>query len=361
MGLLREASSREKQFSVLLVALALLFVSVYLLVFPRPLPPELSLVPVEARALADQPAQRLGPGGTFFVLGPWQGYWDAQGVVQRVEARRAQAAVSGERLAWFDAAKNQLVVEGLSGPVFTLAGEAYPFWSHGRLFAMDENRMGLKGVDAAGKVTFSRTFASLITAVDAGPQLTAVGTLDGRVQVLGPGGEAAGGFQPGGSRFPVVYNVAVSRREDQVLVLAGVEPKRFLVLQRGGAEFRPVFHKPLQENRPWPTPLGFLPGLNLAYYQTEAGLAFLDARVPAVETVVPVAGSPVALAGLADLNLVVFAQKDARQAALRLASPDGMNLLTLPFGAQEVLLAVQGQSLMLGLDQSLLRFEVRLQ
>jgi hypothetical protein len=361
MGLLSESSSREKKTGLIYALLAVLFVLFYLVFFPRTLPPEFTLVPSDARVLNEMKADRLSSGGSFFILGNWEGYWGGDGQVERVQAKRPQSTAWGEQIAWYDGAKNQVAVEGIQGPLFTLPGEQYPYWAKGRLFTFEENRLGLKAYTPQGKILWSKHFSSLVTSLDATAKLTVVGTLDGRVQVFGTKGESVGGFQPGGSRLPVIYNVSVAPRDSAILVLAGVDPKRFLVLERGGSEFRPVFHKPLKENHPWPTPLGFLNSGSLAYYETEVGLAFLDPRNPEKEVVVPTQGNPIAMESLPGGRLVAFVQKNGDKTDLRVATQEGASVLKLPFSSQDVLLQRQGNFLFLGVDQTLLRLEVLIQ
>lgn len=361
MGLLRESSTRDRQFLLLYAFIAVLFVVLYLLVFPRNLPGELTLVPTKATPFTETASNKLSAGGSFFTLGSWEGYWDADGNLQRVMARRPQATASGESMAWYDAAHNQIVVEGRQGVKFTVAGEQYPYWSDGRLLSVDENRLGLKAYDAQGRIQWSKHFSSIITALDSTANLTVVGCLDGKLQVFDNKGASVGGFQPGGSRLPVIYNVAIAPNDKSILVLAGVDPKRFLVLERGGAEFRPVYHKPLKETRPWPTPLGFLGAGSLAYYETDQGLAFLHPSSPDHEVSLPVTGSPQVVESLPGGRLVTFVQNEGARSALRVASTDGDSLLTLPFATGDVLLKRQGSFLYLGVDQTLLRFEVRIQ
>lgn len=361
MGLLRESTSREKQLFLVYSTVAVVFVLVYLILFPRTLPAEFTLVPNQALPLAESRTDKLSPGGQFFILGGWEGYWNEQGELGRVQPLRAHATASGDRIAWYDAPRNQVVVEGLKGTLFTVPGEQYPLWIRGRLFTLDENRMGIKALNAQGRALWTKQFSSLITAVDSTDRLTVVGTLDGRVQMFGPQGEPAGGFQPGGSRLPVVYNVSIAPQDGAVLVLAGVDPKRFLVLERGGNDFRPVFHKPLKENRPWPTPLGFLNTGALAYYETDHGIAFLDPRSPEREQIVSTGGSPLVLESLPGGRLVAFVERSGDRSTLRIASTEGASVLNLPFSSQDLLLKRQGSFVFLGLDQTLLRLEVRIQ
>jgi hypothetical protein len=151
----------------------------------------------------------------------------------------------------------------------------------------------------------------------------------------------------------------VAPQDGAILVLAGVEPKRFLVLERGGSEFRPVYHKPLKENRPWPTPLGFL-GPSLAYYETDSGLAFLDPRNPHSEVSVAVEGTPLMLESLPQQTLALV-EKRMTGSTLRVSTPTGASLLALPFTSSDLLVQRQSDVLMVGVDQTLLRFRVRFQ
>jgi len=58
---------------------------------------------------------------------------------------------------------------------------------------------------------------------------------------------------------------------------------------------------------------------------------------------------------------LAFVQRDGEREALRIASFTGASLLTLPFSSQDLLLSRQGNTLFLGIDQTLLRLEVRIQ
>jgi hypothetical protein len=59
--------------------------------------------------------------------------------------------------------------------------------------------------------------------------------------------------------------------------------------------------------------------------------------------------------------LVAFLQREGDKPALRIAAPTGASVLTLPFSAQDLLLQRQGNALLLGVDQTILRLEVRIQ
>jgi hypothetical protein len=155
------------------------------------------------------------------------------------------------------------------------------------LFALDENRLALTALGAAGQTLWTKHFSSLISAVDANSEHTVVGTLDGKVQVFDLKGNSTGPFVPGGSRVPVIFNVAISRDGQRLLVLAGIDPKRFLLLEKGGGDFRPVFHKSLTENKPWPTWLGFLDEGQLSFHEVEEAVIINQISNGAQESLLP--------------------------------------------------------------------------
>ncbi|MEI8094082.1 MAG: hypothetical protein WCG80_07720 [Spirochaetales bacterium] len=360
MGLLRETSARENSATVLTVVLSVGFVILYSLAFPRTLGHELFLVPDSVASLSEDLTSPLQPGGRFFELAGREGYWDSQGRLLRAQPQRPQSVSSGDRMAWYDASLDSVTVEGTQGVLFRIKGQKYPFWSGGQLYAMDENRLGLTAYDVQGQLLWTKQFSSLISAVDSAAGLTAVGTLDGRVQTFDAKGATPGPFVPGGSRVPVVYNVALSHDGKRMLVLAGVDPKRFLMLEKGGSDFRPIFHKPLSENKPWPTWLGFLDD-SLGYHEAEGAVAVSKVGDSSGETILPFDGVLGDVHFLTDRRLVLLMSGTGDRHTVQVDSLEGQAVLRLTFQAKEVLFAPTAKQFLLGLDQSLLTLQVKYQ
>jgi len=343
-----------------IILAALLFLTIDLFLFPRVLPYEMTLEPHQSWTLSEN-SSSVASDSQFFRLGEWEGAWSPSNGLGRVRALKLQEDVSPHEVAWRDAAHNSIVVEGVRGKLFELVGEQYPFWVRDRLFTMDENRMTLSAWGPTGQALWSKSFASLVTAIDASQLFTVVGTLDGRVQVFDNKGASAGEFQPGGSRLSVVYNVSLSSDDRRILVLAGLDPKRFLILERGGSDYRPVYHRPLRENHPWPTPLGFLNGKDIAYYEKVGSLGLVNPASPERETDIAIQGEIGDVVSAEGEKLIFLLDKGTPLGVLRVASTDGTPVLALPYQGSNAFLKLSRHELLLGLDQSLLLFDVRFQ
>jgi WD40 repeat protein len=250
-------------------------------------------------------------------------------------------------------------VEGLSGPLFSIKGVKYPYWAGGHLFGMDEDRLAVTAYGTSGQSLWTKHFSNLVSAMDSNGVLTAVGTLDGRVQVFDSRGNSSGPFVPGGSRLPVIYNVALSPDGTRLLVLAGVDPKRFLILEKGGADFRPVFHKPLAENKPWPTWLGFVDAGSQSYHETESSLVLTSATNTSQVSELPFSGTLEAVHFLPDRKLVLLLSVRGTQQTLQIDSLDGHTVLKVGFAAKDVLVVPSADHLMLAIDQSLVGLHLR--
>ncbi len=361
MGLLRESSARENSAVLITVVLSVVFVFLYSLAFPRTLGKELFFVTGTAVPLPDDLNQPLKSGGSFFSLGDHQGYWGEDGALLQSIPLKPQMVTDGQRFAWYDATGDQIVVESAKGVLFQVKGQKYPYWSGGRLFALDENRLVLTSLGSEGQTLWTKHFSSLISAVDANSELTAVGTLDGKVQVFDLKGKSAGPFVPGGSRVPVVYNVSLSRDGKHLLVLAGIDPKRFILLEKGGSDFRPVFHKSLTENKPWPTWLGFLDDGQLSFHEVEEAVVINQVPNSSQESSLPFKGQLEDLHFLSSKKLILLLTNEREKQSLVVDSLEGKAVLKVTFMAKEVSLRTSGETFLLGLDQSLLTMRLRYQ
>lgn len=90
-------------------------------------------------------------------------------------------------------------------------------------------------------------------------------------------------------------------------------------------------------------------------------MVFLNPRSPSDEVTLSTRGDPLQLTSVDGGHLVAFVQREGNHQDLRIASVTGVSLFTLPFSSQELFLRRQGRTLFLGVDQTLLRFEVRAQ
>jgi hypothetical protein len=352
MAFLSEHSSRKRSGLFLWIFMGVFFVFVYMFLFPRGLGKDCFLVPVAAYPLEKAPVDAPVGQGFLYQLGGKEGALSPDGVPLFYRTTLAQTSVSGRYSAWYDPTADLTYVQDGHSLLFHKNGKAYPYWVRNRLYFIGDERMGLTEMDLKGNPLWSTQLGSLLTALDAGPHLTVLGTLGGQVHIFGSSGKSLLSFAPGGSRFPVIYNVAISQDEKKVLLISGLDPKRFLVLEKGGGDFRPVFHQEIKDSRPYSTPLGFLQDDDWAYYTTPRNLTLLNLQNDR-QTVIPFQGD---LRGITmnSSSLITAVTGYESSSLLHIWSTHGSSLLYAPFQAKDVLLFERGPLLLLIADQTVL-------
>ena len=354
------SSSRDKNKNALWLILIALCIVLYLLLFPRALGKDSFLVPVKAVSMTSLPPESTTAYDKLFLVGQNTVALTKDGVPVFFRPARTLEAVSGVNDAWYDETSDQTEVSSASGPLFHLPGKQYPYWLGQRFYTFSNDRLGLTEYDLKGNRLWSKDRTSIITAVAAGPTLRVVGSLDGRITVYDKTGAMRGSFNPGGSQYPVIYNTAISPDEKHILLLSGMSPKRFLVLERGTNEFHPVFHQELSDQKPYPTPLGFLGGDRWAYFVSQQDLHLLNLKTDH-EAVMPLQGQLKSLIYNTPLGLITSVTGGGSASILHVWSTSGRPLLFSPFQAQHVLLFQEGNRVILVADQTVLIMKRELQ
>jgi len=123
---------------------------------------------------------------------------------------------------------------------------------------LQEDYLGFKVVSLDGKTNWTRVRSAPITSLSQNSQLLAVGDAAGLVEIYDNLGNIISTFRPGGSRYEVIYQVAVSPNGQRVLVLSGLEPKRLIVLEKGVDDYKPIQHERVEDQRRFSTELRWL-------------------------------------------------------------------------------------------------------
>ncbi len=354
------SSSREKNKNALWLILILLCILIYLLVFPRALGKDSFLVPLKAVSMTSLPPDSQTSYERLILVGQNVVGLTKEGEPVFFRPARTLEAVSGVNDAWYDETSDQTMVTSASGPLFHLSGKQYPYWLGQRFYTFNNDRLGVTEYDLKGNKLWSKDRTSIITALAAGPTLTVVGSLDGRISVYDKTGTTRGSFNPGGSQYPVIYNTAISSDEKHILLLSGMLPKRFLVLERGSNEFHPIFHQELSDQKPYPTPLGFLGGDRWAYFVSQQDFHLLNLKSDH-EAVMPLQGQLKSLIYDNSMGLMTSVTGGGTASILHVWSTSGRALLFSPFQAQHALLFQEGNRIILVADQFVLIMKRELQ
>jgi len=159
----------------------------------------------------------------------------------------------------------------------------------------------------------SFNFASPVVAVDESQGLIAVGTLG--AEVLNSRGEVVSQIQPAGSRYSVLYNLALSPVEGNLMTISGQEPKRFILWDRQNGIMRPYLSWDMKDERLFPTHLAFLDKERFGIFQDGERVVLVDPASKKL-TSVPIQGLLFRSWFDSRNNLIVLLSKERNQGHL---------------------------------------------
>jgi hypothetical protein len=120
-----------------------------------------------------------------------------------------------------------LVKRGPRGEhLYTIQGGGIPFFRKGRLWLLAGDATGITAVAASGERLYHLDFGTVITSLDSGTDVTAVGLLDGTVQLFDASGRLMWKLGEGEAVRGTVYGVAVSPEDARVAYVHGLRPQR---------------------------------------------------------------------------------------------------------------------------------------
>lgn len=224
---------RTRNFYVLI----LVFVLLYLVFFPLQLVPELTVearwavvpaidpvVAIDAQHPAavrpDTDDQRsLHADAWIPFTGESFGWVDPDGRVRARWRTSSPVAIGPDLFVAYPRHPDQLVVRDVSGvPVASLPVFGYPFFVGGALFVSGPDALALTRIDHRGEPLWTRRDASPVTSVAVADEYTVIGTLGGRVTVVGSAGSVVADSVPADGSGAVTVSVATDRAAALVAV-----------------------------------------------------------------------------------------------------------------------------------------------
>lgn len=230
----------------------------YRIVFPKTLHQTVSWQPASVTALEITPGSfPLPEGGVFLSSRTWVGYLTREGVLAHGEAYSARLSGDEKELLILDPSSKRLVWLSPRARV-SMETREEPFLWKGYWLLVSSDRLTFSRLETDLTPSWSRVLPAPMTTLDASNKLLAVGDVSGNVFLLSPEGKEEGHFRPGGSRFEVIYQLAVHPESERILILAGLEPKRLIVLEKGNDGYFPLQHERVEDNRRFSTPLHWI-------------------------------------------------------------------------------------------------------
>ncbi|MDR2515995.1 MAG: WD40 repeat domain-containing protein [Spirochaetaceae bacterium] len=358
---------------------------VYFFVSARPIPPETALVPRWLRSLesdysfyftgvtgmetggesADQPppqtAGETRDESLLFHLGDRFGYVGKDGVLFSTgrTGKAHIAAGAGFWTVWEDGADTIEIRNEQGAEEVHIPGTAgWPFFVDGRFFLIGEELDYLSSLDRSGAAEWTYDFAAPLTDLDAAAGLVLAGFLDGAVEILDQAGKRIFRFEPGGSRFSVIYRCRISRDGSRIAIISGYDDQRFLLLEKSGNTWKVVYHEFLSGGFRRAVHLAFVDEGRRVVFEREGGIGIYDIAARKLHRL-DLDGRLYALEeyGGEAILFAITSQSETRRKLVGISYPSSI-ILEAPFRSESAFLGREEERLYLGGGKVLAAFSL---
>lgn len=354
-----EESSKKR----LAITLVILGGIAYFLACARPLPRELALIPVWASGLAGAPAAPVdapAPGDIHpFRLGDQFGYFSSSGKILFASRIPFGLALAADSYALYDKDSTGFSVRTPTGSeLFKTSIPGYPFFAAGRRFVIGPSQDSVSELDESGHLAWSYEFPSIVTAFGASPSLAVFGLMDGSLIGLDRSGKEMLHFSSGGSAIPGIYGVAVSPDGKLVAAIAGLDRQRLVVLEKRYSAYRVTWHRWLGSDFRRPVAIAFTPGGRWLMYEVPGGVGVFESATRTGYTIAAPTADRLGLS-MRGWNILVMLSGSQNARRLICAAPPDRRLVDISIPASQTFVALDGASIYLGLNEDLVRLDLR--
>ncbi|UCF97619.1 MAG: hypothetical protein JSV89_20975 [Spirochaetaceae bacterium] len=286
------------------------------------------------------------------------GYADLQGNLHYVGQTLHNLSLSDTGFISYGSVPDHVVFMNTRGEFqFSIKSFGYPLLDpSGQVqYSINTDRSGLKRIDSEGEILWSMGFSAPLTTIALAEEECVVGLMDGRALVIGAAGEVEHQQTIDGSRIPVMLAAAVSADRNRIALISGIDPQFLSVVQRRDGELITEFNLELSSDFRREVQLRFSPDTRFLFYEVEDGLAVLDVRRRSTVEF-GAAGVLRSLDSSGELTAAAF--RRAEGSGLLILRPLDAVILSRELAAEHVYVKVLGGSLILALDDVLLRADL---
>ncbi len=341
---------------------ALVFIG-YVFMASTPIGKETVLLPawlsaVESAKTRSAPATGTGSSTMPFKLGSRFGYFSEDGGFSLVESVESRLSLNERSWAIYNAAPDSIEIMNADGSLRFVTNErGYPLFIDDKTWILGPEQNSLALLSDSGQVLWRRQYPSPITCADSAVGLTLVGLLDGSIDLIAADGSRVFFFEPGGSRLPIITSAHLSSDGRRIALISGVDPQRFLLLERGGDAYKVIHHEYLGNGFRRPVISAFVG--NNAFFTFENGLGLGIHEIATKKTIfLPLNGRVLVLQDTPTQERFFLTINTGNIRELLGVQLPATIFMRAPFLSAEPFLAIEGQRLYMGSPSALAALDI---
>lgn len=341
-----------------LILIAVAFCILYIFLALTPLGTELHFIPDWTeditRIKPQQPTDKLIP----YRLGQNIGYFTADGRIVSTIAFPCKAAISDTWYTMYgydNASTTFFHADGT--PAGTIEAYGFPYFDDDRIFVMLPGGCSFARFDETGSKLWNYESFAPITAFSSSAGGTAAGFADGTIVTFSNDGKITQQFQPGGSDFPVILGLAISKNGNMVASVSGQHKQRFILAQKDGDHTKIIFHKYLEKEQTKQLLVKFNRRDDMVYYDYNGSLGIIDVK-SLKSSNINLEGSIVQIEESTVDSLVFILSRNGKEYTVTALEPFDHPAGSFSFVADHAFIQVRDNALFVGKDNKISRLTI---
>ncbi len=263
------------------IILAIVFSVIYIIFAVRPLSTEYQFVPDWKIDVTNPTIRQIEEGETIhhYKLGQTLGYFTPDGKITNFVSFPFKASISENFYTSYNANNKSTFFytpDGKQAGKINVTG--YPMIDQDRIFVFLPGGSSFVMCDKDGSRKWEYSGAVPLTAFDSSETAIACGFADGTIRVLDKTGSIVQNFIPGGSDYPVILGLGISKSGEYIGTVCGQNKQRFVLAKKNGSQTKIIFHEFLETNSPNQKLVKFSNDDSYVYYAAGNILGVVDTK-----------------------------------------------------------------------------------
>lgn len=349
----------------LLVPLCVSLSVVYIIFAARPLTTELQFLPqwtIDATSVTakapDTDQSEQYQNAIPFKLGQTLGYFTADGTILHIVSFPYKAAQSPSYYALYGTNDKKIALfapDGTKTAEITHTG--FPFFMEDKQYLFLPGGASFAKLGDDGQVQWTHEGYAPITAFSSSEGGCVAGYADGTIISFANDGTIDQQFAPGGSGYPVILGAAISQSGDLIACVSGQDEQRFIIAKKSSNHTEIIHHEYLKKQTTRQKLVKFSRDESTVFYDSADGLGVADCRTGKSKHL-PIKGHILSIQESAESGTVYVLSRTKTTYTVQVIEPFATAAGSFSFEANTACIAVQGENLFVGRDNTISRMQV---
>ncbi len=293
-----------------------------------------------------------------FKLGQTAGYFTKDAKILSVFTFPYKAAITQNEYCTYGTSDSRISVYSNEGKkVSEISANGFPYFQEDRKFLMLPGGNSFAFLSQNSKILWTYENYVPITAFDSSENAIAAGYADGCILLFNNDGTVEQEFIPGGSEYPVILGVAVSKDAQMVASVSGQKQQRFVLAQKEGKSLKIAFHEYLEAETNSQCLVKFSKDSGHVYFAHKNCLGVVDTK-KLTSKHIKIRGNILSINEAKDSRTVFVLSKEKNKYYVSVLQKSDIYAGNFNFTAESAFITVKENSLFVGKNSSISKIDI---